>query len=287
MGALISWDAPDSSASWTEVYIERSTDGTSYVAIASQSISDTDYYDPDGSTNYYYRIRFFDNSNNVFSSYSSVLQPTAVTTYYTDPAHVERFMQTTFSGSTTPTTQQVLEFIEETEDETDYYCGTSWRSVLVTNEYHGTASKDYFIDTGTPVRLNHRNVRAFSSANGDKIEVWEGSWVDYVSTKTESRTGDFWVDYTNGVIYFKTMFFSPRKSNIRVTYHHGESVVPKDIRQAVTMLTAANLLMFEDKGIRLTEGGAGVGYSDKFTKLLDRAYKILDRRSEVRTIGLE
>ena len=76
MGAIIRWRIPDTSeATYDYAYIYRasSSDGT-YTNIASQTISDNTYFDVNGSSDYWYKIRFYDSINDVWSDYSVAMQ---------------------------------------------------------------------------------------------------------------------------------------------------------------------------------------------------------------------
>ena len=130
------------------------------------------------------------------------------------------------------------------EDEFDAMTDHAWRSVKVTDEYHDTPRPwAGFYAKEISVPLVHRSVRALSSAAGDKVELWNGSaWEDLLITGTEGRSADFWVDYTNGVLYLVGRKPIVAKRSVRITYHFGEATVPKDIRNAVAKIAAAHLL---------------------------------------------
>jgi len=76
MGAIIRWRIPDTSeATYTHAYIYRSDSASgTYTNIASQSISDNTYFDVNGDSSKWYKVRFYDNVNDAWSSYSSAMQ---------------------------------------------------------------------------------------------------------------------------------------------------------------------------------------------------------------------
>lgn len=77
MGNHITWEKPLPDATWTDVRIERSSTQLGvYTQIASQAISDSTYFDVNGLTTDWYKIRFFDSVNSVASGYSESLQGT-------------------------------------------------------------------------------------------------------------------------------------------------------------------------------------------------------------------
>ncbi len=76
MGILLKWKIPtDSDVSYDKAYIYRSTSKTgTYTEIANQSISDNVYFDIDGTTSNWYKVRFYNSSTSDWSDYSEPLQ---------------------------------------------------------------------------------------------------------------------------------------------------------------------------------------------------------------------
>mgnify|MGYP001603298505 CR=1 FL=1 len=205
---------------------------------------------------------------------------------YTTHANVSNFLSlSAFSSSTTPTDTVVEGYINEMEDYIDRRCRHAWRTTTITDEYHHLENQ-YEYGTGIPVFLRHRTVKAMTSGT-DKIEAFDGSsWVDWVANKTENRsTGDYWINYTDGIIYFKTLFFRIRADMIRVTYRYGETTVPKDIQHACTLLTAIKILQGEDRSVLLPEGTSNISYSDKIQRWKKEAEDIIDRYVEFIVAG--
>lgn len=160
-----------------------------------------------------------------------------------------------FSASTDPTLIEVTNWIREAEDYIDQETEHAWRAVTISDEYHDIKSNGFGLYTRElPIRLRHRQIRTMVSGT-DKIEVWDGaSWVDYVATKTEGRLNDFWIDYTNGVIYFVGSRPYIQNRGVRVTYRFGASIVPKDIQEACTKLVATKIFQDDDYRKVLPEG---------------------------------
>ncbi len=75
MGIKISWQVPDTESTFDKAYIYRadSENGT-YTEIANQDISDQTYYDMNGTTDKWYKIRFYDSTNLIWSDYSDAIQ---------------------------------------------------------------------------------------------------------------------------------------------------------------------------------------------------------------------
>ena len=75
MGVKLIWQVPDSEATYDKVYIYRSTSETgTYTEIANQNISDNTYYDMEGTTSHWYKIRFYDSTNGYWSDYSEPMK---------------------------------------------------------------------------------------------------------------------------------------------------------------------------------------------------------------------
>jgi len=75
MGVKLIWQVPDSESTFDKVYIYRSDSETgTYTEIANQDISDNTYYDMNGTSSHWYKVRFFDSSNNIWSDYSDPIQ---------------------------------------------------------------------------------------------------------------------------------------------------------------------------------------------------------------------
>lgn len=76
MGVIIKWSIPDTAEvtyDYTEVHRATSENG-SYSLIATQAIADNTYFDIDGSSANWYKIRFKDDSESKYSSYSDPIQ---------------------------------------------------------------------------------------------------------------------------------------------------------------------------------------------------------------------
>lgn len=75
MGILIRWKVVPSDSYYDTVYVYRATsENGTYTNIASQSITDTTFYDQDGDTTRWYKIRYNKSSTTNFSDYSQAIQ---------------------------------------------------------------------------------------------------------------------------------------------------------------------------------------------------------------------
>lgn len=190
----------------------------------------------------------------------------------------------TFDGSSIPTADDVDEFIFEAQDGIDAETNHAWRETTVSNEYYDWPSPPaYRRGAGIAIYMKHRKIRDLSSVDGDKIEIWNGQeYVDWLSTKTEGRGADFWIDLNQGVLYIYQWHTYYLERPIRLTYRYGETTVPRDIQKCCTKMVAIELVQSDDRSQILNETG-DVGKVtqqsrvDQWQKDVD---KILDRRRE-------
>ena len=199
--------------------------------------------------------------------------------------------QSPFTPSSTPSSRDVLDMINDAEDEIDEYTGKAWRLITVTEEYHDIPREQYDVYKGRPVNLYHPHVLTDSDdglTNGtDKIEIFDGSsWVDW-TTKTAGReNNNYWVNSTDGILYLYYQIPIHYINACRVTYRYGKvdssnnPNPPKDIRKACAKIVAAEILEMEPVTVDLPREGGGIGDNDRSEKLRDDAYKLLDRRKE-------
>ncbi len=290
MGVLLTWALPPTEASWTLVKIERaaSKDGT-YTEIASQAYNDNTYYDKDGGSTNWYRIRFFDGTS-TYSDYSSAIQGEDLTTTYCNPEDVQRIMQLDEpfggEGSTAVNIQDVQRSIREAEDDIDSTTMHAWREKTITEEMHDLNQLEYVPGSGYPIYLGHRKIKTLDTSEGDKIEIWDGSnWTDWIASSdyTEGRDEDYWMDYQNGILWIRSTVISYPTMSVRVTYRYGESTVPKDIRKACAMMVAMELYATSDKTVLTAEGDRErYSYSSRIKRMEDKVNAIISKYTEVR-----
>jgi len=251
MGNYIAFAIPNTETSWNYAIIERSLQqSTAYSELTSQVITNNTYYDASGISTHWYRIRFFDDGNAIYSSYSNPFQ--SDNEYYCTPREVASFMgRAPFTDSTNPTRFEVEEIIDGVCDEIDERTHQAWRKTRITEEYHDVRIQDryqgygaypYDYSTRISLLLKHRHIRPFVSGT-HKIEVWDGdSWVDYITQYTEGRAQDYWINYERGIIYFVNRYPLRQRSNVRISYDYGYTNVEGDIKMAAKLLTAAYIV---------------------------------------------
>ena len=174
---------------------------------------------------------------------------------------VSDFMRVPISSTTTPTKAQVEKVINRKEEILDRRIGhTFGRNKTITNEIHDLPLL-YTFGWGTPIYLQHRNIRDLSNVAGDKIEVWKGESNEYDDILTDSQWYQF--DPVYGRLYLRGFIFSiMRKNRIRVTYRFGDATVPEDVEDACIKLVAIDLLTTSFRMDRLPVGGSTLTWGE-------------------------
>ena len=174
---------------------------------------------------------------------------------------ISDFMRVPISSTTTPNKAQVEKLINRMEEVLDRRIGhTFGRNKTITNEIHDLPLL-YTFGWGTPIYLQHRNIRDLSNVAGDKIEVWKGSGSEYDDILTDSQWYQF--DPVYGRLYLRGFIFSiMRKNRIRVTYRFGDATVPEDVEDACIKLVSIDLLTTSFRMDRLPVGGSAMTWND-------------------------
>jgi hypothetical protein len=174
---------------------------------------------------------------------------------------VSDFMRVPISTTTTPTKAQVEKIINRKEEVLDRRIGhTFGRNKTITNEIHDLPLL-YTFGWGTPIYLQHRNIRDLSNVAGDKIEVWKGESNEYDDILTDSQWYQF--DPVYGRLYLRGFIFSiMRKNRIRVTYRYGDAAVPEDVEDACIKLVSIDLLTTSFRMDRLPVGGSALTWGE-------------------------
>ena len=185
-----------------------------------------------------------------------------------------------FGAGTTPTSTVIESFITRSEEEVERLTGHAWKSKTVTDEYL-KADSQYIVGRGVAFSLKYRKVSSIS-----KLEIWDGSsWVDWKTSKTEGRNSDYWVDYTNGIIYIVNMP-TIYENNIKCTYVFGDTTVPGSVEKVTTLLSAIEILGSpEFSTVVFTENAnTASSHSDKLDRWNKEIEKIIDSLKEWKVI---
>jgi hypothetical protein len=178
-------------------------------------------------------------------------------TTYCTVADVADFLRVPITATTTPNKTQVEKIINRKEEELDRRIGhTFGRNKTVTKEVHDLPLL-YTYGWGTPIFLKHRNCRDLDSAEGDKIEIWQGADSTYTDILSNTQWYDFEPVY--GRLFLRGYIFTIlRKNRVRVTYRYGDATVPYDIQDACVKLTAIDILNSSFRMDVLPMGGSGM-----------------------------
>lgn len=222
-----------------------------------------------------------------------------MTTTYCTPANVASQLRRKVDGSSTrfsfttatdPTSTEIEDWINEAESYIDETTHHAFRFVTAVNEYHAYRGQYDGLYKDVRIPLNHRMVQTFSHALGDKLEIFNfTTYVDMLAddSYTEGEDGDYYVDYTNGHIYFVRTRPWVHPLAVRVTYRYGESSVPYDIREACTKLVAIRYLESELYTATVPNGpGLSPSKETIIQKWQEDVDRILARRSEMPVMNL-
>lgn len=203
-----------------------------------------------------------------------------VVTYCTH-TDVANFLRITIDGTTTPSQAQVELIINRMEDEIDRRTGHAWRTTTITNELHDLPLL-YTYGWGTPIFLQHRNLLAFSTGAGDKIEVWNGTTFADVSGDVGTSIN---FEPVRGKIYYRGLLFTiMRKNRVRITYRYGDAVVPGDIKEAVIKMVAIDLLSASFKMDTIPMGSKGISPDESMFIWRMDVERLIKNREEVMVI---
>lgn len=203
-------------------------------------------------------------------------------------------LKTAFSGSSTPTLDDVNIFLAMSADQIDQLTQHAWRELTVTDEFynfpfrsHAGLSWGMPGWTGIPIHLRHRKIRTLDNSEGDKLEIWNGSsYEDWVVTKSEGRDEDYWMDEEQGILYVRFYYPYFREKAIRLTYRYGETSVPNDIRKASAYQAAIMVLESDDRSMLLNDTGESntLPYDNRVTNWNRQVKKLLHNRIEIPVI---
>lgn len=191
--------------------------------------------------------------------------------------------RTVFDGSSTPTQTEIESYINVAEQFIDEQCETAFgtRTIQRTDEYLQVDWTRREISA----HLDYPNVVTFSTGDGDKLEIFDGSdWEDWVLTKTEARDGDFFVDYAMGKIYFINSRPSRLRERLRVrcTYRVRNpikgSTVPETIKQACVFQVGILLSQTEHQSILYPDGrDDNLSTSDRVQQWQDKFDRLISQ----------
>lgn len=197
--------------------------------------------------NNYYEIAYNDTSYYIrLPSYSST---------YCTPLQVAKFVfgdTFAFSNQSKLSDATISEYILMNESNIDAFLNTSYKSNTISDEYHDLNIRGKDNEGFIGVMLN--NSPLITRDSDWKIEVWDtDSYVDYITTKTEGRNEDYYIDYKLGIIYINVSDYGNHRA--KITYKWGNSSVPGVIKQLCILKTALNIVDADDYIGSVSESG--------------------------------
>ncbi|MEK7113032.1 MAG: hypothetical protein AAB875_07005 [Patescibacteria group bacterium] len=200
-----------------------------------------------------------------------------------DPNSGARFVPST---SSLPSSTEIADFINQSEDEIDRYTNRAWRSTTQTTEHHTPWGPMFFnYRYVLQLKLDHSNVKTFTSGSGDKIEYFNGSsWIDLLTTGTAGDgygEGDYWCDPENAILYLHTGAMVRGQSTIRVTYRYGASTIPNDIKNACIMMSAKSIIESDFYSRHFPSNTDHVPQEALIESFNRHTYRILDRYRDI------
>ncbi len=190
------------------------------------------------------------------------------------------FLRIPITATTTPNKTQVEKLINRNEEKLDRRIGhTFGREKTVTREIHDLPLL-YTFGWGTPIWLQHRNIKDLSSSSGDKIEIWQGASSAYDDIIADQEFYEF--DPVYGRLYLRGFLFSiMRKNRVRVTYRYGDATVPEDIKDSCIKLAAIDLINTSLRMDQIPFGGTQINVENSMKMWLEDVEDCILNRREV------
>lgn len=186
---------------------------------------------------------------------------------------IESFLlsQVSFDVNSTPKQGQIERYILKAAGEFEARTGTAWQPVFVTQEVHHLKStrgaypeifNASWFSVPRPIKLEHSPICPWDATRGHKIEAYEGddgtvsatapegSWTDFLATKTHSREGDFWTDLQQGILHIRKSFIPRQYKLFRITYEYGMPIPTLNgaLTSSATTVTLTSTYRFPTRG---------------------------------------
>lgn len=239
MGNQLLWDESPSDSTWTKTEIYRATteEGT-YSLITTLAVADFTYYDANGSSGDYYKIRFTNDDATLVSAYSTAIKG-ALRYLYTDPKDVLRtagLTQDTLPDSIT--NNDIYDWIYDISKNLDRATKKVYGR---TEEFEEIQSSKYKNVTNTLI-LEHKSITdvdVYFRLNIAPDESGEYDW----SQKNEGY--DYQVLPTGRIKLFTYPAIQTPYNyrDIKITGTYGESTIPTSIEQLCKYLTAIRIFV--------------------------------------------
>lgn len=205
---------------------------------------------------------------------------------YCEVTDVRRVLQSQFDYGTTtvPTSDDVEEFIGAAEDQIDQKTQRAWRERTVTEEYYDAPVNTaiFHVPRWTEIILKKEKIRTITA-----LDVWNGnSYDDFLTNRTEGRNNDYWLRNDKGYLNILSSLLVVPKDAFKISYTYGDTVVPKDIKDATAMMAAIEIINTDNNTATIngTDSQNSVTYDSKIANMNRKIARILRNRSQIPSI---
>ena len=239
MGNFLSWKRPildEDQDPFDKIEVHRSaTSGGSFSVIATIDITQLDYYDIDGASTDYYKIRYKNTSASKYSSYSSEMQAGTQAIYCGTKEVMDVIQQNTTTLPDNLSWDIVQMACQDASTDVDGITKTvHGRTAASTIQYFDSNT----LSLGRIIQLDYRNVTVTEVALQYSTGVWtvltSGISSDYEVKGPEGRVMMHWP-------LSKAEFSGFR--DIRVTFTYGNSSVSNSVRLLAKYIAGIKLLV--------------------------------------------
>lgn len=253
MGVKLRWKTPDSESGYDTVYIVRAESETGeYSALANQAVEDNTYYDETGSDSYWYKVRFYDSVEAVYSEYSSPIQGGDTLGYVSvdDVRNLLRINESEYNDN------QVQQFIDMATKKIDRLTGRTWQAeTTVSNLYFDGNGKTYIdipgyieIQSLTAMAIRKDGSADFTTVTAAYVHVYESGRLALDNEAYPS------VEVTSFPKGFK---------NVRISFTYGNSIPTDEIKELTLLMVSQTLSPDADRKIEIDKmikelGSAGL-----------------------------
>lgn len=152
---------------------------------------------------------------------------------YTSLSNVEAYLKTTFSGSTTPSTTKVNEWITDADTEVDNLTGATFTSGTYTEYFDLNVATDRVIVSNYPLI----SVSSISYNTGTE---WSPAWTAFTNYRTIGDIIKF-DKYVQGNNYVKAVYVA------------GYTTTPPEVEHLATLLVVKKIISSDDTSNGETE----------------------------------
>jgi len=283
MGIILRWTLPDSAeATYDKTYIYRSTTETgTYTEITNQDITDNTYFDIDGSSSSWYKVRFYDTTETTWSLYSDPIQGGKFNGYC-KIEDVRQFSSTMTSSNITDT--QIFEFIKfataqinaeiliEHKDELVTYISSDKENKIDGSNTTYYIRHPYLGDYNDDGIIDEDDIYVYSiNAQGDRTEYTVDSITDIYHGQFELTTAP-----GNGEKLFFTYKTSPVKLYPTVNYNIRKAAIYLSLSMAHTRLSPQQIKSFKVNKVSVTGSNSpAMHFENKYRQYLTQIPKQL------------